>query len=163
MYAYLCSLEGRDVVGLYVIAWWKGWTPKDMMGNPKYPRKPVEQVRMKLWTRDEQEDYLYTRLGIMMDDENKQDEDLTPCTTEDMWSRGESWAVFKYPKGKKMKKAARVLYSEEDAKRWIKKMVKAPMVAKIEHRPAQRLRCDEWCEVTDWCNQYQEYKKKGKK
>jgi len=162
LYAYLFSLEGGVVKRLFIIAWWKNWNLKDMQGSPKYPRKPVEQIEMKLWSKSEQEDFLYTRLGSVMDDEKKSDKELTLCTPEDRWDRGEAWACYKLIKGKRMKKASRVLYSEVDMERWIKKMLPKGTPYEIEHRPALRVRCEDWCEVTDWCNQYMEYKKGGK-
>ena len=156
LYAYLLKSEGIVVRKLYILAWWKDFNKRESMNNPKYPRQKVEQLPIKLWTKQQQEDFIYERLGLMMDSEDLDDQDLPECSKEDMWERTSSWAVYKLAKGKRLKKASRVLYSRKDAEKWAENMMKG-LTFEIESRPGMRERCENWCSVTDYCNQYKEY------
>lgn len=159
IYAYLLYLtRAIKVRRIAVIAWWKNWEMKSMMDNPKYPREPVEEIRLKLWPLQKQEDFLYERLGMIMDAEDLEEEALPYCTKEDRWDRAESWAVYRYVNNKKPKKASRVLYSIADAERWIKKMVPKGIKHELEHRKGFRVRCEDWCDVSEWCTQFKLFK-----
>ena len=77
------------------------------------------------------------------------DDDLPFCTDEERWQRPSKFAVGK----KKTKRALRVLDSHEEAEDW---MVTTGKGEYIEERPGQAIRCENYCDVAPFCNQWKE-------
>jgi hypothetical protein len=103
-----------------------------------YPDVGFETIDVPKWTKQEQEDYIQARLADHCDNPNR------PCTDEEMWTSQTTFAVKK----KGMKRALRVLNTEEDAKNWIKKNKKGDYV---ETRKGERRRCKAYCGVRSCC------------
>jgi len=163
MYALLFKLvKNIDVKKLIIIGWWRDFDKRLCKDNIKYPRQKIEEIELNLWDYEEQVDFVNFRVSMMKSLESVPDHKLPECSASDRWERPESWTIYRlYPNGKKYKKASRVLSSEFEACKWaITNMVKKKY--KIEHRIGSRERCENWCEVSDYCHQYQEYKN-GKK
>ena len=72
---------------------------------------------------------------------------LPECTPEETWSRGAKWAVKASPNSVRAKK---VFDSEDEA------IAMASTTANwiVEHRPSQPLRCQKYCEVSKFCDQF---------
>lgn len=158
IYAYMYHIKRVSIKALFIIAWWKNWEEKHTRDNPKYPREQIEEIPLRLWSPNEQKDYLYSRVQAMIDAEPFPDDQLPLCQPEDMWERASQYAVYKlYKNGKRYAKASRVMYSRQDIERWIKKMFTKGEEYEIDVRPGGRERCENWCECASFCNQYKEY------
>jgi hypothetical protein len=91
--------------------------------------------------------------------EKVMDDELPLCTDEEMWVRN---ADTKYAVmlSATAQRATRVFDSLGDAQSYCsgadrKKIV--PGVSFIEVRKTSRKRCEEWCDINNFCNQYKEY------
>jgi hypothetical protein len=97
----------------------------------------------------------------MIDNEETPDDDLPLCSFDDMWSKPDKVAVV----ANNRKNALRVLDSKKEATDWRavclgkdKCKYKAGQLS-LEFRPAIRTRCEHWCPVNIYCNQFNSYLK----
>jgi hypothetical protein len=160
--------RGRLLSGLRIVALFRDWNKNEMFrAGPKYPKNPALEYRLPVWDLDVTLSFMEERVNTMIAHENDKDDDLPYCSFEDMWSKPDQVAV----KSKRLKKAVRVLSSMQAAKNFVNNYLKSNnckdtvQTLSYEVRPAVRTRCEHWCPVNKFCNQYHEYlqqKAKGK-
>ena len=80
------------------------------------------------------------------------DGNLPDCTPEEMWEKPAVWAVTKIG-GKR----AHSLY--ETAEQAIAACTELGDKYEVIERKGERTRCESYCPVSTWCNQYQTYMK----
>jgi len=161
LYCFLLYLVNRPVKDIAVIAWYQDWDKLKVFNDKKYPRQEMELIPLNLWDIKTQHKYITDRIELHKSAEFLSDDDLPECTVEDMWAKEDTWAVYKLTKqGKLPGKASRVLKSKTDADKWVAK--KKTGEHKIVFRPGERTRCEHWCLVAPYCNQFQNYKEENK-
>ena len=111
-----------------------------------YPT-PIVVLDVPLWSHHVQEDYLKERVMLHQAAERLDDDDLPFCTKEERWAKPTVFAVMK--KGRKS--SFRNLVSREAAEKWMKDNGKGEY---IEYRPGVSVRCEDYCLVKNFCNQY---------
>ena len=78
---------------------------------------------------------------------------LPPCSDEERWKKNDTFRVMK--KGRKS--AVRVLSSQEEADEFMDGH-KDKKLLQVEMAEGQSVRCESYCSVSQFCNQYQEEK-----
>jgi len=159
IYAWLVEKAKNVKVGkLQIIAIIRDWSARDAATKEGYPPSPVATIDIPLWTFEEREEFITKRIydhGTALF-EMETDGDLPNCTAEDMWEKKTSYALKKDGNVR----AKSVHESQEEAD---KALAKAEESAKkgdkfvIEIRQGERTRCKNYCQVSPFCNQYQEY------
>jgi hypothetical protein len=76
------------------------------------------------------------------------DEELPPCTPEEMWEKPTTWALKK----KGGVRAIKVYETQEEAESALD-----PKVHEIEVRLGSRTRCESFCPVNTYCQQWRDY------
>lgn len=142
---------------LNIIFWAWQWDKYTMMQNKQYPRAQIVPISLPVWSLDRTWDYMKERMQMMIDSENLSDTNLPECTPEEMWSRDDVFAVHR----KNRKKALRLCPSNKAALDWMNTYQQESGIPLaelyVDYRPGYRIRCEEWCGVNKWCNQYTEY------
>ena len=145
---------------LSIVALFRDWNKNEMFrAGPKYPKNPALEYPLPVWDLDVTLTFMEERVNTMIAHENDKDDDLPFCSFEDMWSKPDQVAV----KSKRLKKAVRVLSSMQAAKNFVGNYLKGPKCKdslqslSYEVRPSARTRCEHWCPVNKYCNQYHEY------
>ena len=159
IYAWLVEKAKNVKVGkLQIIAIIRDWSARDAATKENYPPSPVATIDIPLWTFEEREAFITKRIydhGTALF-EMETDGDLPNCTAEDMWEKKTSYALKKDGNVR----AKSVHESQEEAD---KALAKAEESAKkgdkfvIEIRQGERTRCKNYCQVSPFCNQHQEY------
>jgi hypothetical protein len=163
MYRHMYWIEHKVKVDtLNIIGIFRDWSLNNMQrGGNTYPRTPAVQIGLDRWDLQETYEYMEGRVNTMILCEDVADDDLPECGYEDMWCKPDQVAI----KTKRLKKAMRVLGSKKEADEWLSEYLASPRckdkVADIsyEHRPAVRTRCEAWCPINKYCNQYHNYLK----
>jgi len=158
LYAYLLATCNVDTSVIFVLAWYTDWNGESMVRNPDYPPDDIDLIHIPLWTPDKQHNFLYKRIDLMKKNEPLADEELDLCTPEEMWAKPTVWAVMK--KGQSRALKAKGMDTKEIAQEFINNH-KDRDVLYIDHRPGERTMCENFCDVTPWCNQYHQYKQEG--
>jgi hypothetical protein len=146
--AFLWREQGFPVSKLEITAIYRDWKKAEAMRDHRYP-PPAQKFEQKLWSHDEQRVYVHDRVRLHKTAEGLPDELLPFCTPDDQWRRKASWAVMS-PTAKKAKK---ICGSQGMAEAYIEG-VKGGKNLYTEFRPAEATRCEHWCDVKPFCNQY---------
>ena len=126
-------------------------------GNPDYPDAPIMQIPVPLWSWEKTQAYVDERIALHQQAAYSAliGEELPLCTAEETWERPDKFAVMK---SSTHKRASRLLDSMEEAIEWAANPAHG-MDSKhvIDHRPGKRVRCEDWCEVSQFCSQHKAY------
>lgn len=161
MYRWMYHQDrGKWLDTLRIVCLFRDWSLNNKQrGGSKYPRRPCMEYRLPIWKPETTLEFMEGRVNTMIANENKADDDLPQCSYEDMWSKPDQVAV----KSTRLKKAVRVLSSMQAAKNFVNNYLKGAnckdnvKTLSYEVRPAKRTRCESWCPVNGYCNQYHDY------
>ena len=152
VYAWLVdNVKNDKVIKLQIIAIIRDWSAKEAQNKEGYPQSPIVTIDIPLWTMDERLAYIKRRIKMHSDAQFNLDmgDPMPECGEKDMWEKPTTWAIIKEG-GVRAKK---VYDKEIDA---IMALTKGYI---IEQRPGERTRCKSYCQVSQFCNQYQNYLK----
>jgi hypothetical protein len=154
IYAWLVDTVKEDfhVTDLGIVAIIRDWSRRDAARNPDYPQAPVKELPIKLWPYEERKEFVQSRITSHSACEFAMEtgEDLPPCTPEEMWEKPTTWAIKKVGGVR-----AKSVHDTEES------MLKALEIAgpayEIEVRPGSRIRCESFCPVNTYCQQWRDY------
>lgn len=155
--AYFLEEEGYPVKELcinQIFLDWKPYTAKMMKAN-EYPQAPAVELVVPAPSQEERKKFYLERLQMHIDAENIPDDELPYCTMEECWASNDKWSVQLKSTGRSRK----LCDTREEAEAWFKSNIRPTSAGgyEIVLRPACRLKCDAFCSVAPYCNQYQEY------
>ena len=160
MYAHLLRENGFRVDELKIVAIYRDWSKLEARRDSSYPQLGAETHDVKLWPADEAKAFMeervrlhqYAMAGNMHG--SITEEDLPECTDEERWAKKDSWAL---KPTRDSKRARKVFYgSHAQAIAWgldPDNKVKRGFV--VEHRPGANVRCENYCIVSEYCEQFQ--------
>jgi hypothetical protein len=157
IYAYLLHNRKLDIRSINIIAVYLDWSKVYAMRDLSYPAERVIEYELNLWDWDFTEKFLRERVNLMKITEKVMDDELPPCTDEEMWVRN---ADIKYAilQNASAKRAYRVCDSLSEAREVASKWKGLEVGSSfIEVRKPSRKRCEDWCDINSFCNQYTEY------
>jgi len=124
----------------------------DSIKSPhNYPDAEVMPVPIELIDQSSTEEYLEERVKLFMEAEGCTDHNLPFCTDAERWARPEKWAYQK----RGAARATRVCTTQAEAQALLdKKSANERSKYEVVHRPGENVRCERYCAVAPWCNQY---------
>lgn len=146
--ALVRRVKNVPVKGLKVIAILRDWRSKDAEEKPDYPRAPIVEVDIPMWTEEQQDAYLKERVALHQKAEFDRltGVELPYCSDDERWIKESKWAL----KRKGQKRAVKVFDNEPDA------IAAVQDGMEVEFRRGEATRCKaNWCRVSAWCSQYQ--------
>ena len=162
-YAYLVRhVKLLSVKSASVIAILKDWRQADVDRRSNYPPASIMEIPVKLWSDEEQDEYVEERVRLHNHAKMSADTGPTtwfgkipPCTDGERWAKPAVYAVHKGSNTRALKgglfadKSEAQVFAGESADRVL-----------IE-RPRTYTRCvKNYCRVADFCSQYNEEVKK---
>jgi hypothetical protein len=147
IYAWMLKkVKDIDIKTLQIIAILRDFMPRKAKLDKNYPQKPLIAVDVPIWSIEKTEEFVRGRINAHKNN--------LPCTPEDRWARPTTFAV----KAHNVKTAKKVCATMEEAEKWI---IGNPKGASffIEVRPGEDVRCDTYCNVSQWCEYYKNKKK----
>lgn len=142
---YLCEKNNIPITNARYVAIYRDWSAPKVAREPGYPKHQVEVFDVPLWSMDETEHWIRQRIQSHEDAMVN----LPLCSDEDRWSRGGGYAVKKFGR----KTALRVFPEEMDAVNYISTQSDSGKLS-IEKREGSNLRCQFYCPVSKFCDQY---------
>jgi hypothetical protein len=139
---WLAAQNGYKIEKLRIIAILRDWRKADAKRKPEYPQKPVATIEIPVWSLDETYEYIKIRVNLH---QSAVAGEKVECTDEERWYEGTTYALMK----KGGKRAIRVFERKEDAESQLADG------QYVETRKGGYRRCAEYCEVSEFCNQYQ--------
>lgn len=149
-YAHLIEKvkEKHVVADLTIVAIIRDWNRRKAQYERDYPSTPIVAVPIPLWTPEEREAYVASRVAEHL----KSETDLPDCTPEDQWRRAQ-YQLWRKDGGTR---AIRNFDKREEAE--------AALTPSYEIRVkwGDPIRCDgNYCKVREWCDQYKREKGNG--
>lgn len=147
-YAYLVRhAKSVNVKGLKVVAILRDWRAKDAEQKADYPKAPIVEIDIPLWTTSRQDEYMRGRVELHQEAEFDRltGAELPECSADERWEKPHIWAVKKTGN----KRALKLYDNEKDANDAL------AAGQEIEFRRGESTRCaNDWCRVNAWCSQY---------
>lgn len=140
---WLAIKNGYKVERLRIIAILRDWRKSDAKRKQDYPQKPVATIDIPVWPLDETYQYIRDRISLHQAAEAGGTNIV--CTDEERWYAGTTYALMK-PGGKR---AIKIFERKDDAESALTDSTF------IEERRGGYRRCEEYCEVSEFCEQYQ--------
>ena len=140
--------KGSHVKALKVIAILRDWRARDAEEKPDYPRAPIVEVDIPMWSEMDADGYLNERVALHQKAEFDRltGAELPDCSEQERWIKESKWAL----KRKGQKRAVKLFDNEADASAAVTDGME------LEFRQGEAIRCTaNWCRVSAWCSQYQ--------
>jgi len=158
-YAYLVEqVKKVPVASLGIVAIIRDWSRREADRNEAYPQAPVKELPIRLWPFDQREKFVKDRVhshAVCEFEMEAEGLDLPDCTPEEMWEKPTTWALKKVGGAR----ARSVHASHQEA---LVALAKAGKEYEIEVRPGSRTRCENFCLVSNYCQQWRDYQENMK-
>ena len=153
MYAWLVErVKGHPVTALQIIGIVRDWNRREAANKEGYPQAPIVTIDIPLWDFETRERFVADRLALHNEANFSAVSGSMPaCTPEEMWEKPTTYAVMK----EGGKRARKVFEIRQEAEAF---MADQKGTHFIETREGGRTRCDSFCQVAPFCQQYQSYK-----
>lgn len=148
IYKYLYEQYNFDVTALQIVAIFRDWKKSDADNKPDYPAVAAHAFKIPVWENEEIFEFICDRIDAHESVKDLHDDDLPYCTDEEIWRRPAKYAVMKG----KNKRAVKLFDDEESAEQFILEDSRTDLW--IEYRPGKAVRCEDYCPVKEFCNQY---------
>lgn len=145
--ALVRKAKGSKVKGLKVIAILRDWRSRDAQEKTDYPKAPIVEINIPMWSESDQDGYLIDRVALHQEAEFERltGTELPWCSDQERWIKESKWAIKKIGN----RRAIRLYDNEESAQKDL------AAGQEIEFRRGEATRCKaNWCRVNAWCSQY---------
>jgi hypothetical protein len=139
---WLAIQNGYKVEKLRIIAILRDWRKADAKHKAGYPQQAVVTIDIPVWPLDETFAYIKERIALHQLAEQTNN---VLCSNEERWYTGTTYALKKNGG----KRAIKIFERKEDCEA---ELVDGTF---IEERPGLYRRCEEYCEVSNFCQQFQ--------
>lgn len=157
VYAWLLTQSGYEVKEIRIVAFFRDWTNNKFNKNKDYPNSQIKEIKMQLRTPVEILTYINKRMAQHLKVEETGE--LPFCTGKDRWASADQWVV----KTPTAKNALRVTATELECQQFITDNHHKFEGMFIEKRNGQSTRCESYCPVKDFCDQYAAEKESRRK
>lgn len=151
-YAELVSTDKKlPVTALKVCAILRDHDERQAQTREGYPPTPIHMVDIEIWDSDKRRSFISERIAEHVEAEELYEATgmLPLCTEEDRWKRGDKWAVMPSSSAKRAKKVFDNELEASDLAETNSKYI-------VDYRPATSMRCEKYCAVSKFCDQYQQ-------
>jgi hypothetical protein len=143
----LCEHNGFHPKKLAILLVMKDWKRKEAEFKADYPKCAIQEIPLPIWREEETLAYIKSRINLHNAAKLIEEEDAIPvCTEEERWAKPTAWAVLK-EKGAKRAVNGGIYELESEAIAHAKRISGA-----VEKRDGSNPRCENYCQVRQWCN-----------
>jgi len=146
LYGHLLRENGFKVDGLKIVAIYRDWSKLEAKRDSNYPQLGAETHDVPLWSEERAKAFMEERVCLHQAAEN----DLPECDASERWAKPDKYALM--PTAKSVR-ARKLFDSRVDATTWAAANNMKPGWV-IEHRKGANVRCENYCVVSEWCEQF---------
>jgi hypothetical protein len=141
---WLAHKNGYEIERLQIVAIFRDWKRSEAQRREDYPKQAIQIIELPVWTLEQTEEYIAERVSMHQRSDSGED---IECNEEERWYSGTTYALMK-DGGKRAKKVVPILAD----------LGEIPEGHHVVERPGRNRRCEEYCEVSPFCAQYQSIK-----
>jgi hypothetical protein len=142
----LCEHNGIHPKKLAILLVCKDWKRKEAEFKADYPKCAILEIPLPIWQEAETLAYIKSRINLHNAAKLIEEDDAIPvCTEEERWAKPTTWAVLK-EKGAKRAVNGGLYELESEALAHAKRISGA-----VEKRDGSNPRCENYCQVRQWC------------
>ena len=134
-----------------VIAFLRDFNQRKALTETNYPESQIVEVPIKLWSFEEQKEYIEDRVKKILEARKLSDSELPVCTPEERWRSPDIYKVKK--KGRKT--SVKNFKTKEEAEGFIK-YSKDKNILSIEVFKGEDRKCLNYCPVAKFCSYFKE-------
>ena len=146
LYAYLLRENGFKVDGLKIVAIYRDWSKLEAKRDKNYPQLGAETHDVPLWSEERAKAFMEERVRLHQAAEN----DLPECDDSERWAKPDKYALMPNANSARARK---LFDSEIDATTWAAANKMKPGFV-VDHRKGANVRCENYCVVSEWCEQF---------
>jgi hypothetical protein len=151
VYAWLLTQAGYEVKEIRIVAFFRDWSSQPFNKKKDYPDSQIKELILKVRSPAQMTEYVTKRMTAH---QQAEETGILPlCTGRERWATADQWAV----KTPSAAKALRVGPEEVCDKFIIDQGHRYEAMYK-EFRPGQSTKCEKFCPVKDFCDQYRDEK-----
>ena len=158
LYAYLLRENDFPVDGLQIVAIYRDWSKLEAKRDKNYPQLGAETHDIPLWSEDKAKAFIEERVRLHQEADvaarkgrGISQNDLPECDDEERWAKPDKFGLMPTAKSARARK---LFNSEVDATTWAAANNMKPGWV-IEHRRGVNTRCESYCLVSEYCEQFQ--------
>lgn len=130
------------------------WNKKDSLTNPNYPKQQALFQNLQLMSLDQTQKFVEDKLSQLKKYKDKPEQEIPPCTDEELWRSPTVWKYYKNPNSSK---ATKNFDNKSDA--YIR-LAQDKNVGIVKEVKGQVKAC-KYCPANTICNQAQQLIQKG--
>lgn len=142
--------NGLDARILEIIGILRDWSIREAKSNQGYPQFQVATLNIPMWSREETTAFIENRIQLHLAAEKS----LPICDNLERWSSPSKFAIMKGTN----RRAVRLADSMAEAMDYVSNFGPGH---RVEHRPGESRRCENYCVCKSVCSQYQQTINKG--
>lgn len=148
VYAWLLTQAGFEVKEIRIVAFFRDWSSQPFSRKKDYPDAQIKEINIKMRTPSERLAYVNKRMSMHLQAEET---GILPlCSGRERWATSDMWAV-KTPGAKKALRA--------DPSKGVCEMYMIENEHKyngmfLEFRPGLSNKCEKYCAVKEFCDQF---------
>lgn len=150
--AEILRQNGEKVTQLSIVGILRDWSKLEAKREASYPNHQIVVVPVPLWHPVQAQSFIEERIRLHQSARIE----LPECSHEERWARPDVWAVKR--KGKAAAERGGLYSTEKSAKEHASR----DSQLYVEFRPGQNVRCESYCKVASFCEQYADLKRVGK-
>lgn len=143
----ICIKNDLPVSSIKNIALFRDWKMREAKFKSDYPQCAIQCVELPLWTNSDTVDFIRGRIASHVAAQTR----LPDCSPTEMWERPQVFAVHK----KGQKRAVKLYDTDAMANAHV---ASDPGRLEVQLRPGSRPRCENYCIVAPWCEQFQNWR-----
>jgi hypothetical protein len=146
--AEILRMNGHTVNELRIIAILRDWSKSKTRFDEGLPQANVAVLKIPMWSSEQVRTFVMLRIHEHMEAENE----LPRCSASERWAKDDVYAVVK---GKRAINGG-VQFSQETAE----KICAENPGTRVEFRQGESVRCELYCPVSEFCEQFKKMKNK---
>jgi hypothetical protein len=154
IYARLFRENGYPVTGIRIVCILRDWDKNRALRERDYPQTPILVIPLNVWTSQEQDAFLESRVRTLVACESMSDDELPVCSEKDRWCRPATYACGKYGSKRATKVCATLEEANQYCQEHLNKFKEVDLF--VAERPGVSVRCEGYCLVKDHCSFYKE-------
>jgi len=150
LYAYALRIIGINVTKFDIELLCRDWSKSEAKKDHSYPQTQIQVIHIEMWDDARCQKLLESRITAYIEAEELEDIDLPACTSQERWSKPDTFAVMK----KGAKRSTKNCGTKLEAQQYMGMKGLGSDTHAIEFRPGISTRCEDYCSVKRFCSQH---------